>query len=72
MKVRLLNHGGYGSLAGIAFPVEVEATFDCEVYDKTAIYVKATELIAAGGNASTLADGDERYFVDHEFEVVDE
>lgn len=72
MKVRLLNDGGFSSLANVNFPVEVEATFDDEVEDNSAIYVSSCELIAVGGDSNLLASPDERYFVDDEFEVVDE
>lgn len=72
MKVRLLNDGGFvGSLSRVNFPVVVEARFDDEVDDNSAIYVSSSELIAVGGDSDILGRADERYFVDDEFEVVE-
>lgn len=73
MKVRLLNDGGYQSLMEVNFPVVVNADFLDEDEDNKTVWVAASDLIEAGGDCELLSLYQERrYFVDDEFEVVDE
>ncbi len=73
MKVRLLNDGGYQSLMNVNFPVVVNASFIVEYEDNKTVCVAASDLIEAGGDCKLLSlYQDDRYFVDDEFEVVDE
>lgn len=71
MKVRLLNDGGFPSLADIVFPVEVEARCDEEIDDCSAIYVHAEELIKVGAKEYYYFEEPERYFIGNEFEVIE-
>lgn len=69
MKVRLMNDGGYESLACVDFPVEVEASYDGE--DETIVNVTGLELISVGGDYELLSGVKSRAFVDDDFEVVE-
>lgn len=71
MKVKLLKTGGYPSLLGLTFPLEVDAYFDDDVPDGSAIYVLCADLVAVGANPNICyGSGETRYFIDDEFEVV--